>query len=81
MREDGKNCEVFFTLPEGIAEDSVRVSAAGGVVTLTMRDDDSGRSYMQRIRIPFGVERSDTVETVISNDVLRIRICPCATKR
>jgi len=76
MREDGKACEVFFTLPEGISEESVRVTAAGSMLTLTMKDDEAGKSYMQRIRIPYGVERSDTIQTVISNDVLRVRICP-----
>jgi HSP20 family molecular chaperone IbpA len=76
MREDGKVCEVFFTLPEGISEESVRVTAAGSMLTLTMKDDEAGKSYMQRIRIPYGVERSDTIQTVISNDVLRVRICP-----
>lgn len=76
MREDGKACDVFFTLPEGIAEDSVRVTAAGDVLTLTMKDGDSGKTYLQRIRIPYGVERSETLQTVISNDVLRIRVCP-----
>jgi HSP20 family molecular chaperone IbpA len=77
MREDGKTCEVFFTLPEGIVEDSVRVTVAGDVLTLMMKDDDTGRLYLQRIRIPFGIDRSDTLQTVISNDVLRVRVCPC----
>ena len=76
MREDGKTCEVFFTLPEGIVEDSVRVTAAGGVLTLTMKDEDADKIYLQRIRIPYGMGRADTIQTVISNDVLRVRICP-----
>lgn len=78
MREDGKACEVFFTLPEGIVEDNVHVTVAGDVLTLMMKDDDTGRLYLQRIRIPYGIKRSDTLQTVISNDVLRVRICPCA---
>lgn len=76
MREDGKACELFFTLPAGVTQDKVRVSAAGGVLTLTMLDDESGQVYLQRIRIPRGVTRSDTIQTAVSNDVLRVRICP-----
>ncbi len=74
MREDGKTCELFFTLPEGIAESSVRVTVAAGVLTLSMKDDAAGKIYLQRIRIPYGVERGDAIRTVISNDVLRVRI-------
>jgi HSP20 family molecular chaperone IbpA len=81
MRENGKTCDVFFTLPEGIVEDSVRVTVAGDVLTLMMKDDDTGKVYVQRIRIPYGVERSDTLQTVISNDVLRVRICPYPAAR
>lgn len=76
IREEGETYEVFFSLPEGIIEDSVRVTAAGSILTLTMKDDDTGKTYLQRIRIPCGVERPDTIQTVISNDVLRVRICP-----
>ncbi len=77
IREQGETYEVFFSLPSGIAEDSVRVTAAGNVLTLTMKDDDTGKSYLQRIRIPCGAERPDKIYSVISNDVLRVRICPC----
>jgi HSP20 family molecular chaperone IbpA len=76
MREDGKVCDVLFTLPEGIAEDTVRVTAVGGVLTVTMKNSDSGEISIQRIRIPYGVVRPDTLQAVISNDVLRVRICP-----
>lgn len=76
MREDGKACELFFTLPAGVARDKVFVSAAGGVLTLTMRDEDSGRIYLQRIRIPRGVTHADSIQTAVSNDVFRVRICP-----
>jgi HSP20 family molecular chaperone IbpA len=76
MREDGKVCEVFFTLPAGIAEENVRVTAAGGVLTLTLKDDASGKLIMQRIRIPCGLESAGKILTVISNDVLNVRICP-----
>ena len=77
MREDGKTCEVYFTLPEGIDEESVYVTASEGVLTMTMKDNNSGKVvYLQRIRILYGVERYDTLQMVVSNDVLRVRICP-----
>lgn len=79
MRGDGSNCDVFFTLPEGIEEDNVRVTLAGHVLTLMMKDEESGRLFLQRIRIPYGIEGSDHVQTTISNDVLRVRLCPCPT--
>jgi len=76
MREDGKTYEVLFSLPEGVDRESVRVSAAGNVLTLTMKAGETGRIYTQRIRIPCGVDRSDAVQSAVSNDVLRVRILP-----
>ena len=76
MREDGKTYEVLFSLPEGVDEESVRVSAAGNVLTLTMKAGGTGRLYTQRIRIPCGVDRADAVQSVVSNDVLHVRIQP-----
>lgn len=76
MREDGKAYEVLFALPEGVDKKSVRVSAAGNLLTLTMKASETGRLYTQRIRIPCGVERADAVQSVVSNEVLRIRILP-----
>jgi len=78
MREVGKAYEVLFSLPDDVAEDSVAVSAAGNVLTLTMKACETGKIYVQRIRVPCGVERYESVETAISNDVLRIRINPLA---
>ena len=78
MREVGKTYEVLFSLPDDVAEDSVAVSAAGNVLTLTMKACGTGKMYVQRIRVPCGVERYDSVETAISNAVLRIRINPVA---
>jgi len=76
MREDGKIYEVLFSLPEGIAKDSVRVTAAGSVLTLTMKAGDTGNIYMQRIRIPCGVDRAGPIQSVVSNNVLCVRIHP-----
>ena len=80
MREDGKAYEVLFSLPEWVAQESVRVTAAGNVLTLTMRDGDTGKTYQQRVRIPclYDAERADHVLSAISNDVLRVRIQPPA---
>lgn len=76
MREDGKTYEVLFSLPEGVDKESVRVSAAGNVLTLTMKVGETSRLYTQRIRIPCGVDRADAVQSVVSNDVLHVRILP-----
>lgn len=76
MREDGKTYEVLFSLPEGVDKESVRVSAAGNVLTLTMKTGETGKLYTHRIRIPCGVDREDAVQSVVSNDVLHVRILP-----
>ena len=43
-------------------------------------DGDTGKTYQQRVRIPclYDAERADHVRSVISNDVLRVRIQPPA---
>ena len=74
MREDGKMYEILFSLPAGVAQESVQVTASGNVLTLAMKDSDTGKTYMQRVRIPCGVERADNIQSAISNDVLRVRI-------
>ncbi len=76
MREDGKLYEVLFSLPEGVAKESVRVTAVGNVLTLTMKAEDTGKVYMQRVRIPCGVEKDDNIQSIVTNDVLRVRILP-----
>jgi len=78
MREDGKTYEILFSLPEGVAREDVQVTASGNVLTLVMKAGDRGKMYMQRVRIPCGVERADNVRSVISNNVLRVRIQPPA---
>lgn len=74
MREDGKMYEILFSLPAGVAQESVKVTASGNVLTLAMQDGETGKTYMQRVRIPCGVERTDNIQSAISNDVLRVRI-------
>jgi HSP20 family molecular chaperone IbpA len=74
IREDGKTYEILFALPEGVAQESVRVTAAGSVLTLAMKDTESGQAYLRRVRLPCSVDRVDRVQSVISNSVLRVRI-------
>ena len=78
MREDGKMYQILFSLPEGVAKESVQVTAAGNVLTLTMKAEDTGKVYMQRVRIPCGVEKGDNIQSVVTNDVLRVTILPPA---
>jgi len=75
MRENGKEYEVLFALPDEFVKESVRVTAMGNVLTLTMKASETGKTYMRRIRIPCGVDdRADAIQTAISNDVLHVRI-------
>ena len=77
MRENGKTYEVLFALPDEFVKESVRVTAAGNVLTLTMKASETGKTYMRRIRIPCGVDdRADAIQTSISNDVLHVHILP-----
>lgn len=75
MREDGKSFEIVFALPEGVDDSRVKVSAQGNILTLAMVSND-GTVMMERFRIPCGVERGASIETAVSNDVLRVRIPP-----
>ena len=77
MREDGKTYEVLFSLPVGVEKDSVRVTGSGNVMTLTMKDAETGKLYMQRVRVPCVCDRKESLQSVVSNDVLRVRITPC----
>ena len=75
IREDGKSFEILFALPEGVARESVRVTTAGSTLTLAMRtDEEGGASYLKHVRLPCRVERAANVQSVISNNVLRVRI-------
>ncbi len=76
MREDGKAYEILFSLPAGIARDSVRVTAVGNVLTLAMKSGDTGKLYLYRVRIPCGAERPANIQSAVSNDVLRVCILP-----
>lgn len=77
MREDGKTYEVLFSLPDGVEKDTVRVTGSGNVMTLTMREGGTGKLYMQRVRVPCVCDRKESLQSVVSNDVLRVRITPC----
>jgi HSP20 family molecular chaperone IbpA len=75
IREDGKSFEILFALPEGVARESVRVTTAGSTLTLAMRTDEAGGgAYLKHVRLPCRVERAANVQSVISNNVLRVRI-------
>ena len=73
IREDGKSFEILFALPEGVVRESVRVTTAGGTLSLAMRTE-GGRSYLKRVRLPCRMERAANVQSVISNNVLQVRI-------
>ncbi|MDR2849023.1 MAG: hypothetical protein LBW77_00510 [Verrucomicrobiota bacterium] len=80
MREDGKMYEISVTLPAGVAQDSVRVTTAGSMLTLAMKADGAdGQTYLRRVRLPCAVERAEHVTSAISNNVLHVRIQPPAT--
>lgn len=74
MREDGKTYEILFSLPAEVTRESVRVMASGNVLTLTMKSGVTGKTSLQRVRIPCGVEHDSNIQSVVSNDVLRVRI-------
>jgi len=78
IREDGKSFEILFALPAGVVQESVRVTTTGGTLTLAMRTDaaGSGGSYLKQVRLPCRLERAANVQSVISNNVLRVRILP-----
>ena len=78
IREDGKSFEILFALPAGVVQESVRVTTTGGTLTLAMRTDaaGSGGSYLKRVRLPCRLERAANVQSMISNNVLRVRILP-----
>ena len=74
MREDGTMYEILLALPEGVAQESVRVTTLGDVLTLTMRSSESGQPILKRVRLPCSVDRAEHVKSAISNNVLRVRI-------
>jgi HSP20 family molecular chaperone IbpA len=79
MREDGKMYEIRFALPEGVDGGSVRVTTSGSVLTLAMKAGENGQATLKRVRLPCSVERPEQVRSVISNNVLRVRIQPAAS--
>ena len=76
MREDGTVYEILFALPDGVPQESVRVTTQGSVLTLAMKTDGDGQAILRRVRLPCSVERADHVTSSISNNVLCIRILP-----
>lgn len=76
MREDGKVYVIRFALPEGVAHESVRVTTAGSMLTMAMKPQGGGQTYLRRVRLPCSVDREDHVASVVSNNVLCIRIQP-----
>lgn len=78
MREegDGREYEIVFALPERVVRESVRVTVAGDVLTLTMTDGFSGTRCVQHVRVPCGVDMDGCVRSVVSNGLLHVRISP-----
>ena len=74
MREDGKTYEILFSLPEGVVQESLRVTTLGDVLTLSMRAGESGKPFLKRVRLPCSVEQPEHIQLAISNNVLRVRI-------
>lgn len=79
MRENGKSFEIFFGLPDGCDEKQVKITARGNLLTLALSSSADGSIVLQRFRIPCGVAPDENVDTLISNNVLRVRIRPSAS--
>lgn len=76
MRQDEATFDVFFTLRKNIQPDSVHVSAAGKILTLTMRHV-SGRKLLERFQLPCecgDAYRRGDLKTTVSNGVVHVRI-------
>jgi len=76
MRQDEATFDVFFTLRKNIQPDSVHVSAAGKILTLTMRHS-SGRKLLERFQLPCecgDAFRRGDLKTTVSNGVVHVRI-------
>lgn len=75
MREQNGFYDIFFTLPHRTDPSSVKVSTSGNVLTLFVNSAGvPAATFMKQFYIPCGAERAGTVETSVSNDIVRVRI-------
>ncbi len=74
MREDGKVYEVMVALPEGVTAANIRINAIGNALTLSVADQAGGQTLLRRVRLPCSLVRAEHVTSVISNNVLHVRI-------
>ena len=75
MREQNGFYDISFALPPQTDPSSVKVSTSGNVLTLFVNASGSpAPTYVKQFYIPCGAERAGTVETSVSNDIVRVRI-------
>lgn len=73
MRERNRAYEISLSLPEGVREDMVQVSARGHILSLSMALPN-GEIKSRRIRIPSRIINSSQISHQMTNGVLRIRV-------
>lgn len=75
MREQNGSYDIFFALPHRTDPSSVKVSTSGNVLTLLVNSAGAPpATFVKQFYIPCGAERAGTVETSVSNDIVRVRI-------
>ncbi len=76
MREKNGSYEIFFALPQRTDPASVKVSTSGNVLTLFVNSSGTpAATFVKQFYIPCGADRAGKVETSVSNDIVRVRIC------
>lgn len=76
MRERNGSYEIFFALPQRTDPSSVKVSTSGNVLTLFVNSSGTpAATFVKQFYIPCGADRAGKVETSVSNDIVRVRIC------
>ena len=75
MREEDGLYEISFALPERLDAGSVKASTSGNVLTVFINGrNQPGAAWVKRFYIPCGEERISSLETRVSNNVVRVRI-------
>lgn len=75
MRERDGHYDILVALPGTLDPQSVKVSAAGNVLSLFVNAYGQSRAtFVKQFFIPCGAERAGAVVTSVSNQTIRIRI-------
>jgi hypothetical protein len=75
MREENGFYDILFALPHNLDVGSVKVSTSGNVLTLYVNASGlPAATFVRQFFIPCGAERAGSVETSVSNDIVRVRI-------